>query len=681
MDPSKLWAVSTDAPVWNTDGDCLQQLERVWFNSSQDYTQYYDATAKLASGLTEAKMISLGDFGLCTQLLDARYCLADITANNHLPASTSNTSLVHLVLGLCVVDVCNASTLHHHMPTLVERLLGVHWIVPHSADVSCTPYVYTPSAGFWATLAVLVTLVVLVMLGTILDAHHRYSARMRWDLLYHVSSNVRRMIGRREGHMTWTTIDDTFASNESLAGDSSLNEAEEHSVDSGIIRPPNAQLLVQAFEYQPGPLVRVGQCFSVISNLQSLCSRPTIGSIDCLDGLRVLSLAMIVLGQTALAMYRSTIIVNPHEVLTYTKLVRWQFVVNSYCAVDTFFVISGLLVVYIGLNRRHNSKCQLVTFYVHRILRLTPAISVVLLFWLNIVPYISNGPLWFKLQQEVIENEQRYWWSTFLYVQNFYPTSLANSCMSWLWYIAVDFQLYCFSPVVLLLMYRNKSAVAILLPLVASIALTAVLIGSYNLDVNLSASLISQKLTRPSYESLVYVKPYCRLSAYIVGAWLGFRLHVNKGRQIRLSKWFVAAGWFVCLSLGVVTIYATYPSFIGHELNIAGNVIYGAVRHVVWAAAISWLIFCCVHGYAGPVGYVLSWRGWIPLGRLTFGAFVCHGVWLAVYFHSQQTSIVMSGLTLLSVYMSTMVIIYLSSLLLTLLVELPVQNIELLLRS
>jgi len=49
-----------------------------------------------------------------------------------------------------------------------------------------------------------------------------------------------------------------------------------------------------------------------------------------------------------------------------------------------------------------------------------------MLFWLHIVPYIADGPLWYQLYS-VIDKQQSYWWSTLLYVQNLYPTNLSNS--------------------------------------------------------------------------------------------------------------------------------------------------------------------------------------------------------------------------------------------------------------
>jgi len=51
---------------------------------------------------------------------------------------------------------------------------------------------------------------------------------------------------------------------------------------------------------------------------------------------------------------------------------------------------------------------------------------VVMLLWLNVVPFIADGPLWYQLRS-MIDRQHSYWWSTVLYVQNFYPTNLSCS--------------------------------------------------------------------------------------------------------------------------------------------------------------------------------------------------------------------------------------------------------------
>lgn len=38
------------------------------------------------------------------------------------------------------------------------------------------------------------------------------------------------------------------------------------------------------------------------------------------------------------------------------------------------------------------------------------------------------------------------------------------------------------------------------------------------------------------YLSIVWTKPYCRASSYLVGCWLGYRLHIENGLASRLRK-------------------------------------------------------------------------------------------------------------------------------------------------
>ena len=57
----------------------------------------YDATGKLSSGLVSGKLVSLGDFGQCTQLPRSLYCLAQVTAMQTLPGSNNSVCMISLV--------------------------------------------------------------------------------------------------------------------------------------------------------------------------------------------------------------------------------------------------------------------------------------------------------------------------------------------------------------------------------------------------------------------------------------------------------------------------------------------------------------------------------------------------------------------------------------------------------
>ena len=103
--------------------------------------------------------------------------------------------------------------------------------------------------------AVVLVLVALVVVGTLLDIHHVHATSMRRDLLYHVSTNVRHLVGSRDGHMTWTTVDESVVSSDPVTSDSQTND-DQASGDAAesqrLQHPPSARLLVEAFRYKPG---------------------------------------------------------------------------------------------------------------------------------------------------------------------------------------------------------------------------------------------------------------------------------------------------------------------------------------------------------------------------------------------------------------------------------------------
>jgi len=104
---------------------------------------------------------------------------------------------------------------------------------------------------------VLLLLAMIALLGTLLDMRHERAASMKWDLLYHVSTNVRHLVGARDGHMMWTTVDESAVSSDPVTADSQTNDEQtaENVESQDVQQPPNAHLLVEAFNYKPGLVI------------------------------------------------------------------------------------------------------------------------------------------------------------------------------------------------------------------------------------------------------------------------------------------------------------------------------------------------------------------------------------------------------------------------------------------
>ncbi|KAJ1347282.1 hypothetical protein KIN20_002307 [Parelaphostrongylus tenuis] len=135
---------------------------------------------------------------------------------------------------------------------------------------------------------------------------------------------------------------------------------------------------------------------------------------------------------------------------------------NAFFSVDTFFLLSGILVAYTFMKLRPTAEyvknpINWVLYYVHRYLRLTPSLMIFIWFFVVVFPF-TNGP-WnaaaplddFETVADNVRSCQQHWWRNMLYINNFFADS--EHCYSVSWYLAVDTQLYMAAPVFLITLY------------------------------------------------------------------------------------------------------------------------------------------------------------------------------------------------------------------------------------
>jgi len=90
--------------------------------------------------------------------------------------------------------------------------------------------------------------------------------------------------------------------------------------------------------------------------------------------------------------------------------------------VDAFFVFSGMLVSYSFMNGlSKGKKFNLPLHFIHRYLRLTPALAITLLFNATLFSRLGSGPLWKSYSHRTEEGCQDNWWKYLLFVNNWFP--------------------------------------------------------------------------------------------------------------------------------------------------------------------------------------------------------------------------------------------------------------------
>ena len=69
--------------------------------------------------------------------------------------------------------------------------------------------------------------------------------------------------------------------------------------------------------------------------------------------------------------------------------------------------------------------------------------------------------------------------------------------------------------------------------------------------------------------------------------------------QTVVSQLRAGALWLVTLAAMMGLVYALYPTFHGHTLSPALNLLYGTLARLLWALALVWLVYSCTAGHAG----------------------------------------------------------------------------------
>ena len=116
--------------------------------------------------------------------------------------------------------------------------------------------------------------------------------------------------------------------------------------------------------------------FSLYKTLSAITAthQPANG-ITSINGIRVISMFWVILGHTFLWGTAYGVVANSKEALkTVPKRFLFQPMHNFTYSVDSFFVLSGLL-SYLSIREmeHHQGKFTFILFYMHRLLRLSPA--------------------------------------------------------------------------------------------------------------------------------------------------------------------------------------------------------------------------------------------------------------------------------------------------------------------
>ena len=436
--------------------------------------------------------------------------------------------------------------------------------------------------------------------------------------------------------------------------------------------------------------------FQVITAFSLFKTIPTIlstkqppSAITSLNGIRVISMFWIIMFHTHMRL------VIDNELYVYTDIGRslsYQVVARGYIAVDTFFFLSGLLVSYHTLREmaRTEGRFPLVRHYLHRYLRITPTYAFLLFVNWFLTMHLFGGPGYqdqFGVNSARYEACEKYWWTNMLYISNIYPTELGDECMRWSWYLANDMQFFFVSPLMIVLLYYSLplGLLSVGIFLIGCFAANGAIMNYYDMDASYpGTNLLSMIMIMPNIDSLmnssqVYIKPYTRITPFLVGIVVGYLFY----REAKISftnatNWLIYLGmWSLAALFCLIPVYGLYNTWHGHPLNETENTLFSMFSPFIWSLGLALVVFACHNGYGWVVNSFLSMKLWIPLGKLTFNAYLLHLIILTPLIASlRQPTIHYTGIKATEYVVATAALSYGTAAIVATFVEFPLAHVE-----
>ncbi|XP_059353377.1 nose resistant to fluoxetine protein 6-like [Daphnia carinata] len=435
--------------------------------------------------------------------------------------------------------------------------------------------------------------------------------------------------------------------------------------------------------------IQLLQCFSAKRNCKTLfeTTENSKDDLSCLHGIRVLAICWIVLIHVGGGLTLTRFIYNRQMMLEKTLHLQFQFVTNGLFAVDTFFLLSGLLVAFTQLRQldQNDGFFNIKRFYGHRYMRLTPVYAFVLAFVTTLYPYLGSGPDWHLIEQKS-KDVRKNWWTNMLYINNYVhltknwwtnPTVGAGET----WYLACDMQMLWISPLLIYPLWRWKRAgiLCAIGSLLVCLAISTTRFIVYDLPATTFWLRTSDGLKIDIYADKHYAETFARFPSYIIGILLGWLLYKTKNKTIHINKCLVVTGWVMATLTGMAVTYGMTPYLNGNTVPVINPIVqvsYGVLHHSAWALVIGWVVFACTHGYGGFLHQFLSWKFFLPLSRLSYAVYLLHLHYMFAYLSHMRKPVYMSEYIYVTTYFGILVTTFIMAFAVSIFVEMPLTNLD-----
>ncbi|KAJ5076282.1 o-acyltransferase [Anaeramoeba ignava] len=441
-------------------------------------------------------------------------------------------------------------------------------------------------------------------------------------------------------------------------------------------------------------------CYTFQTNFRKLIQKSPIENTKFLNGIRVISMFWIIFGHSIFfELYPGF---NNDLTLFSPKgpPKKWPFQIlnGGELGVDTFFFLSGFLISFLSIPKVQSKKLNIGIFYFHRIWRLMPSLAFVILIYMNISPFFGNGPFFWQYTEVIKETCSKYWYSSLLFFNNFYPSDNSKECIPWVWYLANDVQFHVITPIFLYLFSWKKifGLISVFSMICLGCGMNFWLTHKYNINFYLFDD------SMPDYMKYIYVRPYTRILPYIVGVGCAMLLiwaterkrkandfdekmnlintRVTQTKSKTKSLIFAHLLFVVFFAILLIVVFLPYNNYKdeGKKWNINANAAYIGLSKLFWGIGMAGIvvIFIKYSNVFSLIKKFLSWDLWTPLARLTYNAYLMHPI---IMYLANLSSRILFNYNAVPIFYATttnVILAYVFSFIIFLLVERPFMNFE-----
>ncbi|XP_050500943.1 nose resistant to fluoxetine protein 6-like [Diabrotica virgifera virgifera] len=425
------------------------------------------------------------------------------------------------------------------------------------------------------------------------------------------------------------------------------------------------------------PIASLFLTFSIKKNLKKLPhaddSNP---ALTILYGMRVICILMIITDHR-FGTHLSSAVLNFELVEEQYRSPVGTIFFHGDVFVDSFFILSGLLVTYCLLVQYDKRFINPGLIVFMRYIRLTPVYAIVIFYYATLFKYVGSGPMWKTIINAEVNDCRENWWTNILYISNY--VNPEKMCMVHSWYLPCDFHYFMIAVILCIVIYKNKKVGLILLSFVTMAAIITPFAIVWYYQKSAVLFFYPDFLRQPKQQEdflLTYSKSHTRASPYFIGMIAGYLYYRMRGSEKCLKKEY---SHIILLSSLTVMIGSIVSGVIfydpKYDYNAIESGLYASLHRVAWSAGSVGVLYVASYGHAKLIYNFLSWKPWVPISKLVYGAYLTHMQFQIRATARKGGSDFITYFDIISWAFSDIVLAFSSAFVLYLTVEAPFRNI------